>query len=413
MTGRRTNWAGNVRFGAAELRSPASIPELQALVAGGRRVRALGTAHSFSDVADTSGLLVSTLSLPQAIEVDSEAPSVRVAAGVSYTDLVRYVDAKGFALRNLGSLPHLSVGGACATGTHGSGVRNGSLATAVTGLEIVTAEGDLVSMPAPDEPGAVVHLGALGVVTSLTLELVPAFAMRQYVFEGLPLDALDDHLAAVLSAAYSVSVFTDWGPDRRAQVWLKQRADEPEPTPDFPATAAEGPRHPIGGMPYDNCTAQLGVEGRWYDRMPHFRADAPPSSSGDELQSEYLVARTDAVDALRALGGIRERIQPVLQTCEIRAVAADELWLSPFHRRDSVGLHFTWIADVDSVLPVVGLVEEQLAPFAPRPHWGKIFTLAPEVVRRQYERLPDFQALARRLDPAGKFRNAFTDRYLG
>lgn len=409
MTGRRTNWAGNVRFGAAERHSPTSIPMLQALVARGDRVRALGTAHSFSDVADTSGTLVSTLSLPPDIDIDTAARSVRVAAGVSYADLVRHLDAKGFALRNLASLPHLSVGGACATGTHGSGVRNGSLATAVAGMEIVTADGDLVTS---DEPGAVVHLGTLGVVTSLTLELVPAFAMRQYVLEGLPLDALDDHLDAILSAAYSVSLFTDWGPARRAQVWLKQRADEPEPAADLPATPADGPRHPVGGMPYDNCTAQLGIEGRWYDRLPHFRADAPPSSAGAELQSEYLVARTDAVEALRALGRIRAQVHPVLQTCEIRAVAADELWLSPFYRRDSVGLHFTWIADASAVLPVVGLVERQLAPFAPRPHWAKLFTIAPEVVRRRYERLPDFRELARRYDPAGKFRNAYTDRYL-
>jgi xylitol oxidase len=411
VTGRRTNWAGNVRFGAAELHSPTSVPMLQALVARGDRVRALGTGHSFTDVADTSGTLVSTLSLPPEIDVDTEAHSVRVAAGVSYADLARHLDARGFALRNLASLPHLSVGGACATGTHGSGVRNGSLATAVAGMEVVTADGDLVTVGG-DRPGAAVHLGALGIVTSLTLDLVPAFAMRQYVLEGLPLDALDDHLDAILSAAYSVSLFTDWGPSRQAQVWLKQRADEPEPAPDLPATPADGPRHPVEGMPYDNCTAQLGIEGRWYDRLPHFRADSPPSSAGAELQSEYLVARTDAVEALRALGRIREQVHPVLQTCEIRAVAADELWLSPFYRRDSVGLHFTWIADAAAVLPVVGLVERQLAPFAPRPHWAKLFTIAPEVVRRRYERLPDFRELARRYDLAGKFRNAYTDRYL-
>ncbi|MFL6130423.1 MAG: FAD-binding protein [Mycobacteriales bacterium] len=410
MTARPTNWAGNVRFGAAEQHSPTSVPQLQALVARTRRVRAVGGAHSFSDIADTPGSLVSTVSLPRQIDVDSAAACVRVAAGVSYTDLARYVDAKGFALRNLASLPHLSVGGACATGTHGSGVQNGSLATAVTGMELVTAEGDLVTIG--PEPGAIVHLGMLGVVTSLTLELVPAFAMHQYVLDGLPLDALDDHLDAVLSAAYSVSVFTDWGPDRRAQVWVKQRTGEPAPAPDLPATPADGPRHPIGGMPYDNCTAQLGLEGRWYDRLPHFRADSPPSSSGDELQSEYLLARADGVEALHALDRIREQVHPVLQICEVRAVAADELWLSPFHRRDSVGLHFTWIADPGAVLPAVGLVERHLAPFGPRPHWAKLFTIAPDLVRGQYDRLPDFEALARSYDPAGKFRNAFTDRYL-
>jgi xylitol oxidase len=409
-TGGRTNWAGNVRFGAAEQHSPASVAELQAVVARAGRVRAVGGGHSFSDVADTSGTLVSTLSLPHEIELDSEAPSVRVAAGVTYTELARYLHPRGFALRNLASLPHLTVGGACATGTHGAGVGNGSLATAVVGMELVTGDGDLVTV---EGPGAVVHLGALGVVTSLTLELVAAFTMRQRVFEGLPLDALDEHLDAVLSAAYSVSLFTDWGPDPHAQVWLKQRVDEPESVPAIPATPADGPRHPVGGQPVDNCTPQLGVEGPWYDRLPHFRADAPPSSSGDELQSEYLIGRADAVAALHALAAVRDRIRPVLQTCEIRAVAADELWLSPFYRRDSVGLHFTWIADAARVLPVVGVVEAQLAAFAPRPHWAKVFTVDPERVRAQYPRLADFRALAVSYDPAGIFRNAFTDRYLG
>jgi alditol oxidase len=409
-TGGRTNWAGNVRFGAAEQHSPASVAELQAVVARAGRVRAVGGGHSFADLADTSGTLVSTLSLPHEIDLDSEAPSVRVAAGVTYTELARSLHPRGFALRNLASLPHLTVGGACATGTHGSGVGNGSLATAVVGMELVTADGDLVTV---EDPGAAVHLGALGVVTSLTLELVPAFTMRQRVFEGVPLEALDEHLDAILSAAYSVSLFTDWGPDLRAQLWLKQRVDEPERAPVIPATPADGPRHPVGGQPVDNCTPQLGVAGPWYDRLPHFRADAPPSSSGAELQSEYLIGRVDAVAALHALASVADRIRPVLQTCEIRAVAADDLWLSPFYRRDSVGLHFTWIADAAAVLPVVGVVEEQLAPFAPRPHWAKIFTVDPALVRAGYPRLPDFRALARSYDPAGTFRNAFTDRYLG
>ncbi len=408
MTGRPTNWAGNVRFTAASRHRPDSVAELQALVAHADRVRAVGGGHSFSDIADTSGSLVSTLSLPPVLELDSERSSVRVGAGVTYTDLARYLDARGFALRTLASLPHLTIGGACATGTHGSGVGTGSLATAVTGMELVTAGGDLVTVT---EPGAVVHLGLLGVVTTLTLELVPAYEVRQWVLDDLPLAALDQDLDAVLAAAYSVSVFTDWGPDRRAQVWLKQRAGDPPP-PDLPATPADGPRHPAGGMPTDNCTVQLGVPGPWYDRLPHFRADAAPSSSGAELQSEFLVARSDAAGALRALAEVRDRVAAVLQTCEIRAVAADELWLSPFHRRESVGLHFTWVPDLAAVLPVVGLVERQLAPYRPRPHWGKVFTLDPAAVRAAYPRLADFRALAAGYDPGGKFRNAFTDRYL-
>jgi xylitol oxidase len=416
---RRTNWAGNVTFHAHDYESPSSVEEVQAMVARARTVRALGTAHSFNDIADSAGLLLSVMSLPPEIEVDSDSRRVRVAAGVRYGELARRVDDEGLALPNLGSLPHISVAGACATGTHGSGVGNGSLSTSGSGLEIVTADGDVLSVGGDGDrlDGATVHLGALGVVVGLTLDLVPAFRMRQHVFEGLPLEVLDDHLDELLSAAYSVSLLTDWRESRLTQVWLKQRLDEPEPAvpgaPWFAATPADGPRHPIAGMPADNCTEQLGVPGGWFERLPHFRADSPPSSSGDELQSEYLLPREQAVPALHALDEVRERLHPVVQVCEVRAIAADELWMSPCHRRDTVGVHFTWVPDVRAVLPVVALVEDRLAPFEPRPHWGKIFTTAPEALRERYEWMPDFCELVRRFDPRGKFRNAYTGRHLG
>jgi xylitol oxidase len=413
------NWSGNVTFGAAEVASPSSVDELRALVGPASTVRALGTAHSFNHLADTPGLLVSVLDLPKVVEVDSDAATVRVAAGLRYAELVGHLDEKGFALRNMGSLPHISVGGACATGTHGSGVRNGNLATSVVAMELVTADGDLVTIGPGGEDGvegAAVHLGSLGVVVSLTLDLVPAFEVRQTVYDGLDLDVLDDHFDEVMGGAYSVSLFTDWRAPRITQVWLKERTDEPAPpmlgASWFTAPAATELRHPILGMPTDNSTQQGGVPGPWFARLPHFRADSEPSGAGDELQSEYLLPIEHAVPALRALDGVRDRIAPALQISEVRTVAADALWLSPSYRRDTVALHFTWVADVDAVLPVVALVEERLAPFEPRPHWGKIFGVPPETVAAGYERMADFTALARRYDPTGKFRNAFTDRYL-
>jgi len=414
------NWAGNITFSAVDCQRPSSVGQVQSLVAAAPRVRALGTAHSFNDIADSPGLLLAVTSLPAEIEVDSAAATVRVAAGVRYGELSRRLDEKGFALPNLGSLPHISVAGACATGTHGSGVGNGSLSTAVSRLEIVTADGDIVTVGRGAEEarldGATVHLGALGVVVSLTLELVPAFRMRQHVFEDLPLEVLDDHLDDLLSAAYSVSLFTDWREPKLTQVWLKERTDGPDPAvpgaPWFSARPADGPRHPIRSMPADNCTQQLGVPGGWFERLPHFRADSPPSSSGDELQTEYLLPREHATAALSALAGVRERLHPVVQVCEVRSVAGDGLWMSPAYRRDTVAIHFTWVPDVPAVLPAVALVEDRLAPFGPRPHWGKIFTMRPEVVRERYERMPDFADLVRQYDPRGKFSNSYTDRYL-
>ena len=409
----RTNWAGNVVFGAPGFHRPSSLSELQAVVARSGRIRVLATGHSFNDLADSPGSQVTLAGLPPEVSVDSARSVARVAAGLSYAELAVRLDAHGFALRNLASLPHISVAGACATATHGSGAANQNLAAAVAGLTLVTAGGDLAELTRED--GAVVHLGALGVVSSLLLELVPSFDLSQWVYEDLPLDTLDDHFADLMASGYSVSMFTDWRAPRLTQLWIKQSPGLPSPVtqePWFTATPALSARHPVPGASPANCTEQLGVPGRWYERLPHFRPEFKPSA-GDELQSEYLLPVAAAVPALHALNEIRDRLAPVLQICEIRVVAADRLWLSTCYDQDSVAFHFTWIADTAVVLPVVGQVERALAPFAPRPHWGKIFTVVPEDLRARYERLPGFLDLMRRFDPSGKFRNAYTDRYLG
>ena len=429
----RTNWAGNIAFGAPDFYRPAAVPELQALVAKAGRIRVLATGHAFNDMADSPGAQVSLAGLPPEVSVDSAARVARVAAGLSYAEVAVRLDAHGFALRNLASLPHISVAGATATATHGSGAANQNLAVAVAGLTLLTADGDLLELSRGDDAfdGAVVHLGALGVVVSLVLDLVPSFDASQRVYENLPLAALDDHFTDIMTAGYSVSLFTDWQAPRLTQVWIKQRAGTPAPSAASPASApqaatpassvtqaswftatpASGPRNPVPGASPDACTEQLGVPGRWYERLPHFRPGFKPSA-GDELQSEYLLPVASAVPALHALDQIRDRIAPVLRICEIRAIAADQLWLSSCYRQDSVAFHFTWIADTVAVLPVVGLVERQLGPFAPRPHWGKVFTATPQELAARYDRLPDFLNLMNRFDPSGKFRNAYTDRYL-
>jgi alditol oxidase len=403
------NWAGNVRFAAASLHHPSTVEEVRRLVAGTGRLRALGTAHSFSTIADTTGDLLSVAGLPPAPVLDPDARTVSVGAGIRYGELAGWLHERGYALHNLGSLPHISVAGACATGTHGSGDRNGGLGTAVTALELVTATGDVLSLAGEDLEAAVVNLGALGVVTRVGLAVEPAYDIRQYVYEGLPWAELTAHLDAILAAAYSVSVFTDW---RASQVWAKLRADQP--TPDLSglgAHPASGQRHPIAGHPAGSCTAQLGEPGPWHQRLPHFRLEFTPSS-GAELQSEYLVAREDAPTALAALHQLADRIGPVLQVSEIRSIAADRLWLSPSYGRASVGIHFTWIADGAAVAPVLAAVEERLAPYGPRPHWGKLSGIPPRDVRAAYPRAADFQRLRASLDPTGRFVNDWLDRYL-
>ena len=387
------------------------------MVAESTRMRALGTGHSFNRIADTTGELISTAALPTVADIDTAAATVTAGAGVRYGDLAQRLDAAGWALPNLGSLPHISVAGACATATHGSGDRNRNLPAAVRALDLVTADGSLLTLDRADSgrfPGAVVGLGALGIVTTLTLDLVPAFQVRQYVYEDLPAGQLTGHFDEIMGAAYSVSVFTGWQGGRHSQVWLKHREGDPETftagRPWHGARPADGPRHPVPGMPAATTTPQGGVPGPWHERLPHFRLGFTPSS-GTELQTEYLLPRQAAVPAIEALSGLGELFAPVLQISEIRTVAADEAWLSTAYRQDSVALHFTWILDTGAVLPVIAAVERELVPLGARPHWGKVSGMAPEAVRARYPRWDDFRALARSLDPAGKFRNDFMDGY--
>ncbi|MFC7303781.1 FAD-binding protein [Streptomyces monticola] len=409
-----TNWAGNITFTAPHAHRPRTLDELRTLVAAGRQVRVLGSGHSFNRIADTDGpegTLLSLAALPQTVDVDPAARTVRVGGGVRYAELARQVHAHGLALPNMASLPHISVAGSVATGTHGSGNSNRPLSSAVRAVELVTADGETRTLHRGDEgfDGAVVALGALGVVTALTLDLEPAFEISQHVHTELPLVDLD--FAAVSAAAYSVSLFTDWRAPRFTQVWLKHRTAQP--FSDFPwADPAARQHHPVPGMPAENCTPQLGAAGPWHERLPHFRAEFTPSN-GKELQSEYLLPRADATAALAALDAVRDTLAPVLQICEVRTVAADDQWLSPCHDRDSVAFHFTWVPDASAVRPVVALVERALAPFAPRPHWGKVFGVAPAELRARYPRLADFAALAGELDPAGTFRNTFVRDLLG
>jgi alditol oxidase len=409
-----TNWAGNHRYRAARLHRPATMEQLRELVAGAARIRVLGSRHSFNDIAD-SAELVSLDGLASEVVVDHAAGTVSLPAGLRYGELAEALRAEGVALANLASLPHISVAGAVATGTHGSGDANGSLATAVAGLELVTSSGELVRAGRgdPDFDGLVVGLGALGAVTRLTLDVEPDYQVRQRAFEGLAWEALAERFDELTAAGYSVSVFTRWA-ERVDQVWVKSRVgEEPEQVRGelLGAVAATVERHPILGLDPVHCTPQLGVPGPWSERLPHFRMGFTPSS-GDELQSEYLLPRADAVAAIAALRGLAGTIRPVLQVSELRTVAADRLWMSPQHGRDTLCVHFTWVADWPAVRRVLVEVEAALAPFGARPHWGKLFLADAAAVAPLYPRLPDFRGLVERLDPRRAFANAWLERHL-
>ncbi len=411
---KETNWAGNHTYQAAALHRPTTLDQVRELVAGAGRLRVLGSRHSFSDIADSAELL-SLDGLPADVVVDHAAGTVSLAGGLRYGDLAEVLKAEGVALANLASLPHISVAGAVATATHGSGDANGNLATAVAGLELVTASGEVLtaSRGDPDFDGLVVGLGALGAVTRVTLDVEPAYQVRQRTFQDLPWISLFERFDEVTSAGYSVSLFTRWTATVD-QVWVKSRVTEqPEEVRGdlLGAVPATADRHPILGIDPVNCTPQLGVPGPWSDRLPHFRMGFTPSS-GEELQSEYHVPRRQAVPALRALLALGDRIRPVLQVSELRTVAADRLWMSPQHGQDTMAVHFTWLPDLAAVEPVLAAVEAALDPFEARPHWGKLFLADAAAMARRYPRLPDFAGLAGRLDPRGVFINAWLRRHV-
>jgi FAD/FMN-containing dehydrogenases len=408
------NWARNLTYSTSRLHEATSVEQVRSFVRSQENLKVLGTRHCFNRIADSRHNLLSLKALNDVVALDAAARTVTVGGGITYGQLCPYLESKGFALHNLASLPHISVVGACSTATHGSGEKNGNLATAVSALEMITAQGDVVrlSRNADGEVfrGAVVGLGALGVITKITLDIQPTYQMKQYVYENMPLSALKDHFDQIQASGYSVSLFTDWQRQRINEVWIKTRVGAgpafAAPAEFFGAKRATRNLHPIAELSAENCTEQMGVPGPWYDRLPHFRMGFTPSA-GKELQSEYFVPRRHAVEAVLAVERLRDKVSPHLLISEIRTVAADNLWMSPCYRRDSVAIHFTWKQDWNAIRRLLPLIEKELSPFEPRPHWGKLFTVPAAQLRARYERFEDFIQLAKKYDPKGKFRNDF------
>lgn len=411
------NWAGNLAYRAARVEHPSTIDELGSLLATGGPVRMLGSRHCFNDIADTDGALIALDRMPATFEVSQNRDAVRVAGGLRYGDIAPLLEAEGLALANLASLPHISVAGAVATGTHGSGDTIGSLASAVRALTIVTPAGETRELARGDEDfaGAVVGLGALGAVVDVTLDVEPTYAVAQHVFEHPDWDSILADLDAVTGIGTSVSIFSTWQrTDIADQIWVKQRqpeAREASRSSLFESLGAEpatNKRHPILGVDPIACTDQGGVSGAWFERLPHFQLAFTPSA-GAEIQTEYLVPRADAVAAIQAVRTLAGQIAPLLLVNEIRTVKADDLWLSSSFETDAVGIHFTWKPDETAVRALLPAIEAALPPTA-RPHWGKVFTLDGAETRSRYPRFDDFAALAARFDPERRLVNPFLAR---
>jgi xylitol oxidase len=411
VTSELQNWSGTYRFTARRVIAARTIDDVRRAVAAGGRVRAVGTRHSFNDLADNGATLVSVTGIAPDPVLDETSRTVRVGAGSTYGAVAAWLQDRGWAVGNMGSLPHISVAGAVATGTHGSGNRNRILSAAIAGLDYVDAAGELrhAGRSDPDFDGMAVGLGAFGVVVRVTLDVEPSYLVRQDVYAGLPWERVLADVDEVMGAAYSVSLFTDWGDS--VQAWVKRRLAGPEdntvPGEFFGARRDPGPPRLVDA-PVDNLTVH-GVPGPWSERLPHFRLDATPSN-GDEIQSEYFVDRRQAAAALDAVRHLTRLVTPLLLISEIRTTAADRLWLSGSYDRETLGIHFTWRRLPDQVDAAVREVEAALAPFGARPHWGKVSHVQPGQLEPLYPRLGDARALFERLDPEGRFSNTRLER---
>ena len=407
----RKNWAGNYTFKAENLYDPGTVEEVQELVKKLGQQKALGSKHCFNDIADSPKNQVSTINLNKVVGLNKDAKTLTVEAGARYGDFSKELHKQGFALHNLASLPHITVAGACATATHGSGVSNGNLATAVQAIELVMPNGELKNLDKshPDFYGVVVGLGAFGIITKLTLEVQDTFAVQQNVFLDLPLATLESNFDAIMSSGYSVSLFTDWRDKKVSEVWIKQKVKE-DPiqmeTDFYGAKAASKNIHPILALSAESCSEQMGVPGPWYDRLPHFKMEFNPSA-GDELQSEFFIPQKNAVAAILAIEKLNEKIFPHLLISEIRTIAADEFWMSPCYHQDSVAIHFTWKPHTKEVMELIPKIEKILAAFNGKPHWGKLFTMDPVDLHPLYEKYPEFLALVKKYDPERKFDNHY------
>ncbi len=415
MSTNSVNWAGNQTYNAEQIVEPATVAEVQGLVARWPRVRALGTRHSFNHIADTPGALISLAGLDPDIRIDPRAMTASVTGGTRFGVLIRELQAQGFALHNTGSLPHTSVAGATATATHGSGDGNGILSTAITAVELVTADGSLVQIDRTMEQlsAIAVGLGAFGVITRVTVDIEPTYLVRQDVYRHAPWEIVLEQLDEVMASAYSVSLLADFASPTVMQVWLKTRLGEGEHPPIAPTLFGGTWSDDSDEREPDNVNQRASVPGPWSERMPHFRLDRQPSSGGNELQSEYYVSREYGAPALEVLRTVGAQIAPHLLIAEIRTAAADSIWLSPAYKRDVLCIGFTWAkhpAEVAALLPVL---EEALAPFAPRQHWGKLFHFGADVICQRFPRLNDFKALRTHYDPEGKFWNSFLEGTLG
>lgn len=402
------NWGGNLAFEQAEVVKPKTISELAEMVRV-NKVRPVGTLHSFSPIAKGEGLLMSTANLAIKPELDSDRSVVRFGAAMRFGELALFLEQNGFALRNMGSLPHISVAGAAATGTHGSGDKNQILSSSLTSFSYLNHEGELIKVEKQDPlfEAFRLGLGAYGIWVEAELSIVPSFQIRQDIFLEIPWSYFLEDPSRLTSAGYSVSLFGKWGTSTISQTWVKSEVEDPRAGVPIAAIAPEqNSKRELADGVGDNLTEQGGKPGPWLHRLPHFRLDASPSA-GNEIQTEYFFTRDKIAHAIEAVHSVAGKINPVLIISEIRSIAQDDAWLSPMRRGDSIALHFTWKNEPELVDIAVQELEKVLAPMEPIPHWGKVHHFTQSDLERAHPMLSKAREQFENADPSGKFSSDY------
>ncbi len=425
------NWGGNQRCHPAAVESPGSELEVAEAVrraaAAGQRVKAVGTGHSFTDVACTDGRMLRLDRLDRVVAIDEGARTVTVEAGIPLWRLNDELARRGLALANLGDIDRQTISGAIATSTHGTGIRLGGLATFVRGLEMVTAGGELLRCSADEEPEvfhcARVGLGALGIVTKVTLQCVPAFrlhAVEQPTAFAEVIENLDDYVERNDHFEFYWLPHTDrcstkennrtTEPVRRKDRWHTWRDEIVLPNAVFGAACWVGRAAPSRVPTIAGWLA--GTFGRLElvdrsdrifcsPRLVHF------------VEMEYAIPREHAVEAVQAVRDlIDDRGLRISFPIEVRFVAPDDIPLSTASGRETcyIAVHVHAGAAYEEYFRGVEAIMDR---YAGRPHWGKLHFQSTATLASRYPEFERFRAVRRRLDPDGRFANAYLDRVLG
>ncbi|MGI8791633.1 MAG: D-arabinono-1,4-lactone oxidase [Acidimicrobiales bacterium] len=424
------NWAANQECWPTAIEHPASQAELSRLVttaaAAGTTVKVVGSGHSFTDIACTAGYLIHLDRHSSILHIDREAMTVSVEAGVPLSRLNAALEEAGMALPNLGDIAYQTVAGAISTSTHGTGVRIGGLATQVIGLDIVTGDGSVIECSADTEPdvfsAARVGLGAIGILSRVTLQCVPAFTLRA-IEQPMHMDKVFSNLDRYVEENDHFEFF--WVPHTPFAITKRNnRTDEPP--------AGRGRWRTIRDK-YLLENIAFGVAcrlGRMRPSLIPRLATAVPGSGRVEYtdksfkifasprwvhfyEMEYAIPREHVVEALnRLMAFVDDSGLRIGFPVEVRFTASDDIWLSTAHGRTSayIAVHVYQGTEYE---PYLRGVESSMDDLGGRPHWGKMHFQTAETLAARYDHWDDFQAVRARVDPDGRFANAYTDRVLG